>query len=63
VKFIISVSAFFMFFLSADEVDLSRYETSLYSQNGEDGILKKIFGLIKPSTFFCVELGACNSIF
>jgi|GEM_PF-1644716 len=39
-------------------IDLSSYETSLYSQNGEDGILSKLFQLIEPTTRYCVEFGA-----
>jgi hypothetical protein len=62
VKSIISAFVFLMVLLSAEEVDLSRYETSFYSQNGEDGILKKIFELIEPSAFFCVELGASDGV-
>lgn len=50
--------ALFASVLFADEIDLSRYEKSFYSQNGEDGVLSKIFQLIKPSSRFCVEFGA-----
>jgi len=42
----------------ADDLNLSRYEKSIYSSHGEDGVLAKIFQLIKPPTTFCVELGA-----
>ena len=45
-------------FVFAEEIDLSSYEKSLYSQNGEDGILSKIFQLIQPITRYCVEFGA-----
>lgn len=44
----------------AEEVDLSHYEKSIYSRNGEDGILAKLFQWIQPSSRFCVELGASN---
>jgi hypothetical protein len=44
--------------LSADEIDLSGYEYSVYSRSGEDGIFSKIFQLTPPSSFFCVELGS-----
>lgn len=46
----------------ADEIDLSLCETSLYSQNGEDGVLAKIFQLIPPSSKFCVEFGAYDGV-
>ncbi|HSW87036.1 MAG TPA: hypothetical protein VLG49_06015 [Rhabdochlamydiaceae bacterium] len=48
--------------LFSEEIDLSKYETSLYSQNGEDGIISKIFKLIRPSSKFCVEFGAYDGI-
>jgi hypothetical protein len=57
------LKVFFVFltsfcFVFGEEIDLSCYEKSLYSQNGEDGILSKIFQLIQPSTRYCVEFGA-----
>jgi hypothetical protein len=42
----------------AVDVDLRKYETSFYSPNGEDGILAEIYKWIKPSSYFCVDLGA-----
>ena len=49
--------------LSADlSLDLSQYEQSLYSQNGEDGVLAKIFQLLPPTSYYCVELGAFDGI-
>lgn len=48
--------------LFAGEVDLSRHEKSLYSQNGEDGVLAKIFQLIPPKSHLCVEIGASDGI-
>ncbi|MBI2743541.1 MAG: hypothetical protein HYX48_06460 [Chlamydiales bacterium] len=47
---------------SAEEIDLSLYERSFFSQNGEDGVLAKLFQLIKPNSRFCVELGAYDGI-
>jgi hypothetical protein len=44
--------------LLGEEIDLSRNETSVYSQNGEDGVLSKLFELIPPVSKFCVEFGA-----
>jgi hypothetical protein len=49
-------------FVFAEEIDLSSYETSLYSQNGEDGILSKIFQLIEPTSRYCVEFGAGEGV-
>ncbi len=44
--------------LFGEEVDLSQYEKSIYSENGEDGILAKVFQVVHPTTQFCVEVGA-----
>lgn len=52
----------FISFVCAEEIDLSLYEKSLYSQNGEDGVIQKIFQLIEPSSQFCVEFGAYDGI-
>lgn len=51
------VALFLPIFSFAEEIDLRSYETSLYSENGEDGVLARIFYLINPSTHFCVEIG------
>lgn len=45
-----------------EEIDLSLYEKTLYSQNGEDGVLAKIFQVIEPRSRFCVEFGAFDGI-
>ena len=45
-------------FIYAEPIDLSLYEKSFYSQNGEDGVLNKIFQLIGTSSRYCVEFGA-----
>jgi hypothetical protein len=58
--FLISVTS--CLFASAEEIDLSQYEKSLFSQNGEDGVLVKLFQLIEPSSRFCVEFGADDGI-
>lgn len=47
-----------IFSIFAEEIDLSRYEKHIYSENGEDGILAKLFQIVPPSTQFCVEVGA-----
>jgi hypothetical protein len=46
----------------ADQIDLSPYEQSIYSQNGEDGILAKLFSLLEPDTCYAVELGAYDGV-
>lgn len=50
--------------LRAEEIDLSLYdyERSFYSQNGEDGVLAKLFQLIKPENRFCVDIGAYDGM-
>lgn len=52
----------FTTYLYASGIDLSEYEKSLYSQNGEDGVLAKIFQLVSPVSRFCVEFGAYDGI-
>lgn len=44
------------------EVDLSICEASIYSQNGEDGVIDKIFHLIEPSLKYCVDFGAYDGV-
>lgn len=50
----------FLFFCCAlfADIDLNLYEKSLYSEQGEDGILAKIFEVVPPTSSFCVEVGA-----
>lgn len=50
------------FLVTAEEIDLSEYEATVYSQNGEDGVIQKIFEVIEPESRFCVELGAFDGI-
>lgn len=52
--------------LHSDEVDLSAFEQRFYSQNGEDGVLLKIFELIGTESKYFVEFGVqdgtqCNT--
>ena len=66
-KFYIFCLSFFLtslgFAANQEEgIDLSIYEKSFYSQNGEDGVLTKIFQLIPPSSKFCVEFGAYDGV-
>jgi hypothetical protein len=45
------------------EIDLSLYESSLYSPNGEDGVIARIFASIQTSQKkYCVECGASDGI-
>lgn len=44
--------------LHSTEIDLSTYEKGIHSQNGEDGVIEKIFEVIGMNTRFYVELGA-----
>ncbi len=43
-----------------EEIDLNRHEISLYSKNGEDGILAKIVQAIGPIPHYCVDIGASD---
>jgi hypothetical protein len=39
-------------------IDLKKYKKNYFSQNGEDGVLEKIFELIGVKNKWCVEFGA-----
>jgi hypothetical protein len=39
-------------------IDLAQHEKQIFSQNGEDGILSKIFEVLEIDTGYCVEFGA-----
>jgi hypothetical protein len=41
-------------------VDLSKYEKKIHSQNGEDGVLEKIFNIINTTDKYFVEIGCGN---
>jgi hypothetical protein len=42
--------------------NLLKFKHNVYSQNGEDGIIEKIFSLIGPTTKTCAEFGAWDGI-
>ena len=44
----------------AQEIDLSKCERQVFSQQGEDGVIEKIFSVIGTSSKFCVEFGAAD---
>ncbi len=46
----------------AEEIDLTQYERTVYSQFGEDGVVEKIFEIIKPTHKFAVEFGASDGV-
>lgn len=48
--------------LTAGIIDLSLHETSLYSQNGEDGVIAKLVRTVGTTSNYCVELGAADGI-
>ena len=43
-------------------VDLRAAEASVFSQNGEDGVIEKIFEIIPPGPKFAVEFGANDGV-
>jgi hypothetical protein len=52
----------FLFICAAFATDLQQFETSLYSENGEDGVIAKIFDTIGVDHHYCVDLGASDGI-
>ncbi len=47
---------------TATLLDLSRFEKKFYSQNGEDGVIVKIFEAIGAKSKYYVEFGASNGL-
>lgn len=45
-----------------EEVDFESHEASVFSQNGEDGVIRKVFELIEPTRHFAVEFGAADGL-
>lgn len=60
----LKILLFIFCFLSAysEEIDLSVYEKSVYSQYGEDGVIAKILSVIPSTSRYCVEFGAYDGI-
>lgn len=52
------------FFLRAHEdvIDLRKFESRVYSQQGEDGVIAKIFEIIDVDSKYCVEFGGYDGI-
>jgi len=52
--------SFSLFILAAKSeiVDLKKCHKDIYSSTGEDGIIEKIFTVIKPTSFYAIEIGA-----
>lgn len=48
---------------SGIENDLRSYEKSVFSQSGEDGVLERIFQVIKPSNHYAVEFGSGDGVY
>ncbi|MBK22652.1 MAG: hypothetical protein CME70_01495 [Halobacteriovorax sp.] len=44
-------------------IDLRKYAASVYSQKGEDGMIKKVFDTLQINTGHAVELGAWDGIY
>lgn len=43
-----------------EDTTLNKYARNVYSQNGEDGIIERIFALLGTGGKFCVEFGAAD---
>ena len=46
----------------AEAVDLEKHEATVFSQDGEDGVIEKIFEIIEPTRKYAVEFGAADGI-
>jgi hypothetical protein len=47
---------------AGEEIDLSKYERTVYSQSGEDGVIEKIFEVIEPTHKYAIEFGAADGV-
>ena len=64
------LKSFFVFFallFSCNEkhsaYDLGKFERSIYSQNGEDGVIESLFELLGTDSKYCVEFGAVDGLY
>jgi hypothetical protein len=48
--------------IPGEEIDLSKFERTVFSQYGEDGVVEKIFEVIEPTHKYAVEFGASDGI-
>src|SRR5690348_8229903 len=48
--------------MNSAPLDLHYYEQKIYSQNGEDGVIQKIFHIIGTSSKYFVEFGVENGM-
>ena len=49
--------------MNIEQNTLITYRKNIFSENGEDGIIEKIFSEIKPKANLCCEFGAWDGIF
>src|SRR5450756_2103599 len=42
---------------------LAGYRRKQFSQNGEEGVIEKIFSMLPPANKWCVEFGAWDGVF
>ena len=62
IKCLMLFVGFFACCAFSEEVDLTHYEKTLYSQNGEDGIISKLVHLVQPKHRFLVDFGAYDGV-
>jgi hypothetical protein len=43
-------------------INLNKFKKDVYSQCGEDGVIEKIFTILKPTSYCCVEIGAWDGV-
>ena len=51
-----------LFSMNIEKNSLITYQKNIFSENGEDGIIEKIFSEIKPKSNLCCEFGAWDGI-